>query len=312
MAKYWHFGLFMCLCLLGQHMSISRAQEIATGCSSQPTIIPGVIEQSLEIGDLTRRYRLYVPENRDANRPLPVVMSFHGFASSAAQQAEWSNWDAIAEREGFIAVYPQGSGFPPRWYNGINEFTNEDDLRDMAFVQALLDTLNATYCVDNTRIYATGFSAGAGMAYRLACELADRVTAIGTVGGAYSQLPGDCMPARPIPIMIFHGDDDQVVPYDGRGTLPNIPAWAAEWADRNQCATNTETLPTPESVIGVQYSDCAENADVVFYTLVEGGHTWPGQTANAPAFLVGAVNQDIDASETMWVFFSQYTLENTP
>lgn len=302
----WAFWSLLLLSLV----TISSAQDIPAACAAPADLNTGVLEHTLEVGDLTRSYRLYVPDTADNTEPIPVIMSFHGFASNAAQQAEWSNWDAIAEREGFIVVYPQGSSFPPRWYNGINEFTNEDDERDMDFVNALLDELSATYCLDTTRIYASGFSAGAGMAYRLACELADRITAIGTVGGAYSQLPGGCNPTRPIPIIIFHGDDDRVVPYEGRGTLPNIPDWAAAWADRNQCAANPEMLVTPDSVIGVQYHDCAEAADVVFYTLLDGGHTWPGQEIDAPAFLVGNVNQDIHASETMWAFFRQFVIES--
>lgn len=281
-----------------------------SACSPEQAVVTGETQQTLWVNEEERTYILYVPSRYDGITPLPLLMSFHGFSSSAEEQLSLTGFELLAETENFIVVFPQGTGRPPRWYNGVSAFSDEDDLRDMAFVTALLDTLQETACIDETRIYATGFSAGGGMSYRLACELSDRITAIGTVAGAYSQIPnGGCLPTRPVPIITIHGIEDPIVPFLGGNLgLPSIDDWVADWARFNGCGERRiETLTFGTKT---HYSDCDQPADVVFYALEGTGHVWmdSARPSRAPEWLVGKDPKTINASETLWAFLKDYAL----
>ncbi|MGQ9888169.1 MAG: extracellular catalytic domain type 1 short-chain-length polyhydroxyalkanoate depolymerase [Aggregatilineales bacterium] len=284
------------------------AQPAADGCGLRPAAV-GVVEGSVESGGDARAYRLYIPAGYDPDQPTALVFSLHGFASNAGQQARFSGFDALAEAEGFIAVYPQGAGLPPRWNAGIRGLNGASLVDDVAFINDLLDHLAGKLCVDPARIYMTGLSNGGGMSHRLACDLAERVAAIGTVAGAYP-LPEDdaCAPSRPVPVIAFHGTADRIVPYAGNQSLAAAPAWAAAWAARNGCDPTPASLPSSGSVSAVRYGGCAGGAEVVFYTVAGGGHTWPGGLA-LPAVIVGRTSRDVDASRLMWAFFQAHPLE---
>lgn len=283
------------------------AQAGGAGCGLAPAQT-GLVQDQIVFDGRARAYWLYIPASYDPARPAPLVFSLHGFASNPQQQARFSGFDEIAAAEGFIAVYPQGTGAPLRWNAGIRGLNSGSTVDDVAFISALLDHLTATLCVDPARVYMTGLSNGGGMSHRLACELADRVAAIGTVAGAYPH-PDDetCAPARPVPVIAFHGTADPIVPYDGTPALPPIESWAAAWASRNGCDPAPADLPASGAVTGVRYSGCDAGADVILYTVAGGGHTWPGGPA-LPAFITGSTSDDIDASRAMWDFFQAHTL----
>lgn len=274
---------------------------------------PGeTIVESLDVNGVERQYRLYVPASYDPSRPTALVMSFHGFASSAAQQENFDNWSTIAEEAGIVVAYPQGTGIPARWNSGqlfAEGFAQADDV---GFIRALVAHLTETLCIDPARVYANGLSNGAGMSNRLACEASDIIAAIGGVAGAYAPLT--CTPARPVPVIAFHGSADPIVPIDGleRGLggdpLPPIRDWVAGWAERNGCdLTNPIALEPIGAVSGIRYTGCADDAEVVYYVAEGAGHTWPGGGPQ-PRFIVGAVNRDIDASRLMWAFFERHPL----
>jgi polyhydroxybutyrate depolymerase len=274
------------------------------------TITTGASIQSLMVGTQERKYILYVPAQYDGTTPYPVVFSYHGFASDAQEQMLMTDFNTLADAHHFIAVYPQGLGQPPRWSNGTSIFSPLDNTQDVEFFVALLDALETAWCIDSQRVYVNGFSAGGGMAYRLGCELADRITAIGTVAGAYAEIPNGCNPSRPLPVITLHGKADPVVAYNGVGIiLPNIPQWVETWQTRNNCQTQSD-LPTQGAVTGVLYSDCDAGVNVAFYTIEDGGHTWAGTTFRQPSHGAGnKVSQDINASQAMWQFFVQYRLD---
>ncbi len=283
-------------------------------CGTPTTVIqPGTSDQTLESGGLTRRYTLHIPPGYDGKTPLPLVVSLHGFAGSSFDQQFWTGWNAIADREHFIAVYPNGTGFPQRWNAGQSAYiTNGGGLvDDVAFFRDLFDMLDKTLCIDDSQLFVNGLSNGGGMTNRLACEMSDRIAAIGTVAGAYSPLPNGCNPTRPIPVIAFHGDADPLVNYNGdpAQNFPPIQQWAADWARRNSCQKGPDALPDQGEVSGISYSDCALNADVILYTVHGGGHTWPG---GVPIPLVGKTTTDINASETMWQFYQAHPLPAQP
>jgi len=259
-----------------------------------------------------REYLLYVPPSYDPATPAPLVITIHGFAQWPANQRDVSRWNPLADEYGLIVVYPSGTGFPKRWgAHGTADSLNPQ-MEDVTFISDLIDKLKSEYTIDPARIYANGLSNGGGMSYLLACELSERIAAIGTVGGAYLYPLDKCRPAYTVPMIAFHGDADQIVPYyGGRSAMfdvpfPVIPEWMAQYAAQNDCAATPDELPAQGEVTGIRYGQCNENSEVLFYTIHGGGHAWPGG-GTLPKAIVGHTTQDIDATRTIWAFFQQYT-----
>ena len=323
----WTLILMAAVLLAGLARNDAHAQDGA--CNGGTTYEKGSAEYTFEHGGLTRIYRVFVPSGYDGSTPVPLVMTLHGAAGWAAQQEGYSEWNAIAERETFITVHPQGAlptgpgfrwnaGEPMRSEGRLFEsiFATPDELPDdAAFLTDLLARVQTELCIDPARIYVNGLSNGGGMTHHMACVLADQIAAVGTVAGAYTAIPGGCVPARSIPVITFHGKRDNIVAYEGSDqiNLEPVGAWAAAWAERNGCDETPETVEgTTGAVTGIRYVNCDDDAEIVFYTIADAGHTWPGAEPLIP-FILGAASQDIDASETMWAFFAAHPLEiSTP
>ena len=264
-------------------------------------------------GGKKRTYLLHVPKTYQSNRPTPLVICLHGFSEWPAHVMRLSHWNRLAEESGFLVVYPFGSSFPLRWRcNG--RFNKAGDAQeDVQFISDLIDQLKKEYNIDEARVYANGLSNGGGMSFLLACKLSERIAAIGGVGGAYMLPWTEYKPKRPVPAMIFHGTADPLVPFHSKSSgrfaslLPDIPEWVQTLAQRNGCQTNSVPLATSGSVSGLRYEGGTNHADVVFYTVAGGGHTWPGGKA-MPAFIVGKTTKDVDATRLMWNFFQQHPM----
>ena len=261
-----------------------------------------------------RRYLLYIPESYDPAKPTPLVISMHGFIEWPDHQRQISHWNELADEAGFIVVYPMGTGFPLRWGTLARAGDQGQAQRDVQFISDLIDKLAGEYNIDKDRIYANGLSNGGGMSFLLACQMADRIAAIGGVAGAYSTSWSECSPSRPVPVIAFHGDADPVVPYEGGirtsrdYDFPAISDWIAAWAKNNACNLTSEEGPTSGEVSSIRYTGCAENANVELFTIHGGGHSWPGGD-NLPKFIVGETTQDIDATRVMWDFFQEHPLQ---
>jgi len=260
----------------------------------------GSIEGQITSGGVSRHYLLHVPAGYRAGVPVPLVLNFHGSGSNSNQEQALTGMSAKADREGFIVVYPDGIN--AEWATG----PKADGQRDRQFVRDLVASLESQYSIDPERIYATGISNGGGMVDRLGCALAGVIAAIAPDSGAYNFWQ-DCHPSRPVPVLAFHGLDDQIVPYLG-GTpeflLPPIPDWAAAWAGRDGCApTPVETSPAAGVSVRT-WSGCRGNAEVILYTLANHGHSWPGSTAMPAAITSMAVN----ATDVMWEFFRSHPM----
>jgi polyhydroxybutyrate depolymerase len=266
---------------------------------------------SIVSSGLEREYLLYVPKSYDHTKPTPLVISMHGGAMWPAAQKETSQWNRVADENGFIVVYPSGvSGRGPRaWRAGGGPGL----MRDVRFISELIDTLRASYNIDSTRVYANGLSNGGGMTFALSCTLADRIAAVGVVAPAIFLPWGSCLDRRAVPMIAFHGTADHAVPYHGGkswvapNVFPDIPAWTEKWAERNRCAPNPVDSAVAADVIRREYTGCADGAAVVLYTVLEGGHTWPGG-GPLPEWFVGTTSNSIDATSLMWAFFRKQQL----
>jgi polyhydroxybutyrate depolymerase len=263
-------------------------------------------------GGEKRDYLLYVPASYDRTRPTPLVISMHGAGLWGAAQKEISQWNRVADREGFIVVYPSGAAAEGLrvWHMDRGPGPN----RDVGFIAALIDTLEAGYNIDPARIYADGLSNGGGMAFVLSCTLSDRIAAVGLVASAQLLPWSWCTDERPVPMIAFHGTADRFTPYAGGHSwvaadyrFPSIAAWTANWARRNRCEpTPVDSIVAPD-VTRIEYPNCASDADVVLYRVNGGGHTWPGGTP-LPAWFVGSTTRSIDATGLMWAFFQKHPL----
>ena len=257
-----------------------------------------------------REYLLYVPDSYDPSKPVPLVINIHGFVQWPANQAEVSQWNRLADEEGFIVVYPSGLGFPKRWRVAVS---SEDPVaveKELRFFEDLIDRLSAEYAIDPARVFANGLSNGGGMALRLACGLPDRIEAIGGVAGAYLVDLADCPGG--VPGIFFHGMLDKIVPFEGGPSerfalpFPNIAAFVEDYARLNGCTLDETAILDKGNVLGIHYEGCPPGAGVEFYTIKDGGHTWPGGSP-LPERITGKTTQEIDATELMWDFFMEQT-----
>jgi polyhydroxybutyrate depolymerase len=258
-----------------------------------------------------REYLLYVPMSYDRTRPAPLVISMHGAAGWPVQQMELSGWNRLAESEGFLVVYPSGieSAGPRIWHvdsgGGLG--------RDVTFIAELIDKLEADYNIDRSRIYANGFSNGGGMSFALSCTLSNRIAAVGMVGAAQTLPWRWCTDHRAVPMISFHGTADRMAPYHGGSSwvserpFPDVATWATNWARRNRCGPQPIESAVAADVARREYTNCADDASVVLYTIERGGHTWPGGKP-LPEWFVGPTSRSIDATRQMWAFFRAHPL----
>jgi len=269
------------------------------------------IEGSFDHDGIEREYLVHLPANYNPGDQWPLVLNLHGITSNATQQSFYSGFTAVADTANFIVCHPEGTLIPAgtgrQWNVGFPFSPNTTD--DVGFISNLIDTLHAHYDINLDKVYVTGMSNGGYMAYKLACELTDKVAAIASVTG--SMVPAeamDCDPFQTIPVMQVHGTADPTVSYTGNDFGISIEDLVMQWVDHNECALTPETFQFPDintsdncTVERIAYTDCDGNRKVYFYRVDGGEHTWPGA-----AIAIGVTNQDINASSEIWNFFNQY------
>ncbi len=271
------------------------------------------VTRSLVSSGRRREFLLYVPPGLDRAAPSPLVISLHPAMSWPSSELSISGWTRLANERGFIVVFPAGQGIGPKaWF--MDGWREPDRMPDVRFISDLIDTLEAEYPVDPSRIYADGMSNGGGMAFALSCTLSRRIAAVGLVSAAQSLPSSWCPDSAPVPMIAFHGTADPVVPYDGAepGWLnpkpfPNQRRWVADWARRNRCGPRATDSGVADGVTRTAYRHCARDASVVLYTIRGGGHQWPGGRP-LPRFLVGPYTRAVDATRVMWAFFQSHPL----
>ena len=292
---------------------------------SRPAVDPiGVVTSgSIDTSDgRSRHYRLYVPASIDPSTPAPLVVALHGGLGSAEQFAANSGFDGLAEANGFLVVYPDGigaaaDGSGPRTWNGGSccGAAVRLDVDDVGFIAILIDTVSTEHRVDPARRFAVGHSNGAILAYRLACQLSDRIVAIGLQSGTLGI--DACSPSRPVSVLHLHGGADTNIPIAGGvGTgisgVSYRPASVAIDAlvDADGCdplAVVSED-PADRGVKATTWSGCREGTEVRF-VLVEGAtHAWMGHPATSPGAtrLVGDPYLGFDASRAIWSFLAAH------
>ena len=264
---------------------------------------------TLDHAGIEREYFIHVPEADADSTPLPLVLSFHGYTSTAETNLGYTGLQPFAESEKFIAVYPQGtvlaSTGETHWNSRSSAIPSAAD--DIGFVETLLDELEETQNIDTDRIYAIGMSNGGMMSYLLACRLSQRIAAITSVTGTMTVDSGTCTGSRPVPVMQIHGIEDAVVPFDGSDSFPSIPATIEFWAQSNGCVGAAQETAIAD-ITGDGYGgrrtrhlDCAQGTEVQLITLDAVGHDWPINVQ-------GYRRHDVHAAEEIWNFLKRFSL----
>lgn len=310
---------------LGRYAAAAKHAQVAQAVAAPARLPHGEHTRSITVDGRMRKYRVVVPRTVDLVAASPVVLAFHGGGGNPDSMIRLSGLNTSAEKHGFVVVYPYGSArFGERrlTFNAgnVGGYAMQQNIDDVAFTRALLDDLATVARIDQDRVYATGMSNGAMMAYRLASELSDRIAAIAPVGGPMGT--AECRPTRPVPVMHFHGTADTLAPFRGGfGVLPDgskgvteffsVEHSIAKWVAANQCPPDPRVEELPDkvsdgtSVIKKTWSGGPDGAEVVLIEVTGGGHTWPGETPVA-GFL-GVSTKDISANDMMWEFFTRHS-----
>lgn len=292
-----------------------------------------------------RPYEVFVPGSYRSGEPVPVVIAFHGGGGSSQNGTTMSCpggdiadpgcLHGVGEREGFVTVYPNGTGFPPlrrlrTWnagggsdgWNCASGKACERDVDDVGYVDRLIEDLGAWLNVDQSRVYATGLSNGAAFSHRLACERSGTFAAIAAVAGSNQfSTSAPCEPERPVAVLQVHGTDDPCWSYetsnarclgnggDKLGALESVTGWAT----RDGCVDEPGVEHFPDLVddgtvtTATRWTGCDGGVEVLLLTIVGGGHTWPNGSPALSSDRVGRTTQDW-GSEELWGFLSRFTL----
>jgi polyhydroxybutyrate depolymerase len=269
--------------------------------------------QTLEYGGSERTFRSYRPAALARDRPVPLVVVLHGGFGDGAQAEKSYNWDAAANRYGFVVVYPDG--IDRAWNAGrCCGKPQQRGVDDVGFLSTLIRLVAARERIDPDRIAVTGISNGAMMAYRMACESSVHLRAIGSVSGT---MVVACSHPRRTSVMEIHGTADRNIPYrGGKGQGPSgvqtlaIPEIIARWRGIDGCAApRTRTAGTVTRLTAT----CRNGRIVELITIEGAGHQWPGGVPPSPAVAalaralgipgIDPPSSALDATQTLYRFF---------
>ena len=297
--------VFLVISLAACGQSIEPPAPTATPASTPtpaPTLQAGDSQHTIKVDNLDRTYLLHIPPGLESGKPSPVVIALHGFDNEhffeVTDLQNMTGFGDISDKNGFILVYPSGdSGF---WNvgGGCCGSSADKDVNEADFMRQIIKDIGAVATVDPKRIYATGFSMGGMLAFRLACEMSDTFAAVAPVAG--SLLYGPCQPAQPVSIMQVHGKADTSVPYTGglggfmTGTFkfPPVDSTIAAWAQLDSCSSSA-TTDQQGVAVHTAFPGCKAGSSVELYTIDVLGHNWPSQYV-------------IPVSQMIWDFFKAH------
>jgi polyhydroxybutyrate depolymerase len=297
----------------GRHPQLPSVPGFGSGNNSSPCTVShsnGDETIYLSSGGQKRNFIVHLPPSY-AQQALPLVVNYHGYDNTATRMEHYTNMGAEADNEHFIVVFPQGgldNAAPPKpsWNAGLGTSgpTAMDD--DVQFTHDMLSYLQKNYCIDAQRVYVTGYSIGASMAYRVACELSDQIAALATVEGAFYHIPPNgCKASRPIPVLEIHGLADQYAPYNGSPPKISVQTFLNLWFAIDQCNTQvSSTIFQQADVTATKWPNCARGTVIEHYKISDGGHVWPGSATPMPD--LGYTTHTIDANVVIWNFFSAF------
>ena len=320
------------ICLLSILMS---ARSPAASPSPDQVLSPGDHQRTVNIGGRQRSFLLHVPAAATAGRRLPLVIMLHGGGGTAENAMKETGWSTKADTAGFLVAYPNATppdpsksakfrGNPQTWNDASGRFQKEGgEPDDVAFVGAMIDDIAEHTALDRRRVFVTGFSNGASMAFAVGAGLSERVAAIAPVAGAcwltdlklkrgasLCYITGTADPLNPIkggPVKLAIGGGGL-----GGKDKPPVQHSVLEWVK----AVNAPVKPAEDreahGLRTLRYGPASDGAEVVFITIEGQGHVWPGGKNLLPEFMVGKATDKLKAVDVIWEFFEKHPLPSTP
>ena len=309
--------------MLSFQMTSPRLEE-----SGISTRWPSLKEYKLTWEGYERSYWLYTPTARKLSPKVPVVFVIHGGGGYAQNMPKFTKkrFHRLADREGFLVVYPQGygnqwnDGRDPQRYASLRKHPAfQENLDDVGFFMQILNELDRKHKIDRRKVFACGNSNGGFMSNRLICDRPDVFRGVGVITATMDigYLP-NCNPDRPAGLVIMNGTKDGGIPYEGgkqmvygiqRGEVLSTDDYASFWVKHNKCQTQKPNVHLPDQdgdgthVTIQEYTDCEDRSRVVLYTIHEGGHTWPGAKSLLYEMIAGKTTMEINACDILWEFF---------
>jgi polyhydroxybutyrate depolymerase len=278
----------------------------------------------IRVDHFRRSYLVHLPPGEQAGEPLPLVVVIHGAFDTGKKMEKLSGWSRIADREGFIALYPNGMGLGSllrHWNSGhCCGRARSIGVDDLAFIETVIAEVRQRFSVDSQRIYIVGFSNGGMLTHHVAAHDSGLFAAAAVVSGAIGgrptadedvwQIP---QPEHPVPMMLIHGRADEIIPFEGGDeerskeglTYLSVDEAARFWAVANGTAPEPDEAMLYDGRVLFSRWGGENAAPVVLYSIDGWEHVWPGsatiKTKNDPE-LAG-----FDAAELIWDFFSTQT-----
>ncbi len=269
----------------------------ATATAIKATVEPLNTERTLIVDGQKRSYLLHIPSGLISGAETAVVFVFHGLNETSVSIQATTEMDAVADANGFVVAYPAGYG--GAWNATCCGGAVASNINDIGFIRQMIDDIGIIVPVDSKRIYATGFSNGALLTYRIACEMSDTFAAVAPVAGSLVTHP--CEPQEAVSLIHMHGMQDDLVPYEG-GPSPvvpdlvflSVPESVATWAKLDGC-NDLPDVKKEGLLIYTNYSNCKPGVGVELITSEVGTHGWPSKYVMTPPL-----------SEIIWEFFSAH------
>ncbi len=265
------------------------------------------VEYEVRSGLLKRSYLLYVPKSYQAGKPMPLLIALHGGYGTGKNMEDVSGFDRVADARGVIVAYPDG--ISKAWNAGTCcAKPMENNVNDVAFMANLVADIKTKVAVDDKRVYGAGFSNGAMMVHRVACEQPEIFTAIASVAGGI--MTPSCKPARGTPTLLIQGRDDPRIPWDGGSVedsfRPSVKTVVGLLAARNGCSTEGTVSLQSGAATCTTLRGCASGNDVQWCGLAGVGHQWPGGKTLLPR-LLGKNTSDYNAATQIVDFFLRHS-----
>jgi polyhydroxybutyrate depolymerase len=278
----------------------------------------------------SRSFSLHLPPRYAERGPLPVLIAFHGGGGNGSGFQRNAKLDARADELGYAVVYPDGSGRFGRRFLTWNAgdccgYAMEHEIDDVGFTLAILADLARDLRLDPTRVYATGHSNGAMMAYRLAADASTHIAAIVPVSGA--DVTVDFAPAAPVSVLHVHSVDDPRALYAG-GQATNlwgggkkivhrpVAAGLERWRKRDACTGEGHEIDARTSgahtAALLDFGPCADGTDVELWRLKGPGHGWPGSRSLLGEKLMGPDTEVLHVADEIFRFVARFTRPDAP
>lgn len=325
-ARFLTLATLCSMLALVMTWSMNRSAKIDASDVTFPPQHSRLVVQTPQ-GD--REYVLHVPTYCNNSTSSPLVIMLHGFGGTSVNALQESQWSSKADKESFIVAYPEATrpnkNRPPNfrknpqsWNDGSDRFhASTEKIDDVAFIDAMIEQISQIHAIDANRIFITGFSNGASMTFRLGAELSHPIAAIAPISGTcWIEKP---KPLHPISICYITGMADSLNPVNGgypklafggkeQGRpKPPVRAFIDAWVKSLECSAEPLRDDVSNGIHTQVFGASKQNSEIMFITVEDLGHHWPGGVSQLPSLIVGKPSNKLAATDLIWDFFKSHS-----